>query len=40
LATISILGLNYYGNSPKEREEEHTSETINKIKPNEGLPNL
>jgi len=40
LATISILGLNYYENSPKEREKEHTSETIKRIKPNEDLPNL
>jgi hypothetical protein len=29
-----MFGLNYYENSPKKREKEHTSETINKIKPN------
>jgi hypothetical protein len=34
LTTISILGLNYYGNSPKEGEKEHISDTINRIKPN------
>jgi len=34
LATISILGLSYYENSPKKRKKEHTSDTINKIKPN------
>jgi hypothetical protein len=28
LATISILGLNCYGNSPEKRKEEHISETI------------
>lgn len=34
LTTISTLGLNYYENSPKKGKEKHTSETINKIKPN------
>jgi len=37
LATISILGLNCYGSSPEKREEEHISETINKIKPSVSL---
>jgi hypothetical protein len=34
LATISILGLSYYGNSPEKGKEKHISETINNINPN------
>jgi len=37
LATISILGLNYYENSPKKGKKKHISDTINNIKPNVSL---
>ena len=40
LRSISIFGLNYYENSPKKREKKHTSETINKMNPNEAREKL
>lgn len=37
LTSIAILGLSCYESSPKKGKEKHTSDIINKIKPNATL---